>query len=85
MRLFRTVKSSNPSDGHGSIQSENGTMEIRFSRGAVLWRRSMDPSIAQHLTYEVDCTSGQLRAVNLRFPDSVKSPQESKARYVDHG
>jgi hypothetical protein len=27
----------------------------------------------------------ELRAVNLRFPDSVKSPQESKARYVDHG
>jgi cold shock CspA family protein len=85
MRLFGTIKSFNPSDGHGSIQPENGAKEIRFSRGAVLWRRSMDPSIAQRLLYEVDSASGQLRAVNLRFLDSERSPQESKVRYVDHG
>jgi len=46
MRYFGTVKAFDETRGHGSIQPEHGHEEIGFERGAVMWRRSADPTPA---------------------------------------
>ena len=67
MRYFGTVKSFDETRGHGSIQPELGDEEIGFERGAVMWRRSIDPAPGQRLSYEVGIRDGRTRAVNLRI------------------
>ena len=39
------------------------------SREAVLWRRSVDPLIGQHLSYDVNNVGGHSHAVNLRIAE----------------
>ena len=66
MRYFGTVKSFDETRGHGSIQPEHGHEEIGFERGAVMWRRSADPTPGQQFSYEVEIGEGRERAFNLR-------------------
>jgi len=66
MRYFGTVKSFDETRGRGSIQPEQGHEEIGFEKGAVIWRRSVDPTPGQRLSYEVRIRDGVTRAVNLR-------------------
>ena len=61
--------------GLGSIQTGLGNEEIDFERGAVMWRRSIDPAPGQVLSYEVKISDGRLRAVNLRN-DLATTPKE---------
>jgi cold shock CspA family protein len=65
MRYFGTVKSFDETRGHGSIQPEHRHEEIGFERGAVMWRRSVDPTPGQRLSYEVGMRDGRKRALNL--------------------
>jgi len=66
MRYFGTVKSFDETRGRGSIQPEQGHEEIGFEKGAVIWRRSVDPTPGQRLSYEVGIRDGHTSAVNLR-------------------
>lgn len=72
MRYFGTVKSFDETRGHGSIRADHRHEEIGFERGAVMWRRSVDPTPGQRLSYEVGIRNGRTRAVNLRniLPDT---------------
>lgn len=71
MRYFGTVKSFDETRGRGSIESGRGHEEIGFEKGAVIWRRSVDPIVGQLLSYEVGIREGHARAVKLRtiFPE----------------
>jgi cold shock CspA family protein len=66
MRCFGTVKSFDERRGSGSIEPERGHEDIGFEKGAVIWRRSVDPTPGQRLSYEVEIADGRTRAVNLR-------------------
>jgi cold shock CspA family protein len=44
MRCFGTVKSFDERRGSGSIEPERGHEDIGFEKGAVIWRRSVDPT-----------------------------------------
>lgn len=66
MRYFGTVKSFDETRGHGSIQPDSCDEEIGFERGAVMWRRSVDPTLGQRLAYEVRTRDGQTHAVKLQ-------------------
>jgi len=72
MRYFGTVKSFDETRGHGFIRPEHMHEEIGFERGAVMWRRSADPTLGQRLSYEVEIRDGRKRALNLRpiFPET---------------
>jgi len=71
MRYFGTIKSFDETLGCGSIQPERGHDEIGFEKGAVIWRRSVDPTPGQRLSYKVEISAGRKRALNLRtiFPE----------------
>jgi len=66
MRHLGTVIAFDSTLGLGSIQAGHGNEEIDFERGAVMWRRSIDPGPGQLLSYEVKIRDGRRRAVNLR-------------------
>ena len=66
MRYFGTVKSFDETRGRGSIEPERGHEEIGFEKGAVTWRRSVDPIVSQLLSNEVGIREGHARAVKLR-------------------
>lgn len=61
MRHLGTVMSFDSKLGLGSIQTGHGNEEIDFERGAVMWRRSIDPAPGQVLSYEVKISDGRLR------------------------
>jgi cold shock CspA family protein len=82
MRYFGTVKSFDETRGHGSISPEHGDHEIGFERGAVMWRRSVDPTPGQRLSYEVGIRNGSTRAVNLRTNLGETRRQEISVRAV---
>jgi cold shock CspA family protein len=66
MRYFGTVNSFDGTRGHGSIQPERSREEIGFEKGPVIWRRSVDPTPGQRLSYEVAIRDGRMRAVRVR-------------------
>jgi len=82
MRHFGTVKSFDETRGHGSIRPEHAHHEIGFERGAVMWRRSVDPTPGQRLSYEVGFRDGRTCAVNLRTNLRETGRQEISVRAV---
>jgi cold shock CspA family protein len=82
MRYFGTVKSFDETLGHGSISPEQGRHEIGFERGPVMWRRCVDPTPGQRLSYEVRIRDGRTCAVNLRTNLREGRRQEISLRAV---
>lgn len=64
MKLFGTVKSYDPAQGHGQISPETGGDLIRFDKSAISWDKNVPPTIGQRLSYET--ASDKNRAVNLQ-------------------
>ena len=53
MKYFGTVKSFDPSAGHGEIKQEAGGNDLPFERSAIQWDKSVAPSVGQRLSYDV--------------------------------
>ncbi|GAA3892086.1 hypothetical protein GCM10022276_09010 [Sphingomonas limnosediminicola] len=67
MKYFGTVKSFDTDKGHGEIKPETGGNDIRFETSAILWDKSIAPTVGQRLSYDVGHASDrQPCAVNLQ-------------------
>jgi cold shock CspA family protein len=82
MTYFGTVKTFDETRGHGSIGPEYGHHVIGFERGAFIWRRSVDQTPGQRLSYEVEIRDGRARAVKLRTGLRETRTQKTSMRPV---
>jgi cold shock CspA family protein len=66
MKYFGTVKSFDEAKGEGSLKPASGGADLDFKRQALMWDRRIAPTPGQRLSYELNTTQGQARAVNLQ-------------------
>ena len=66
MKYFGTVKSFDPTTGHGEIKQEAGGDLLRFDRAAFSWPKDIVPTIGQRLSYDVGTNNQLSCALNLQ-------------------
>ena len=66
MKYFGTIKSFDTAKGFGEISPEVAGSTIRFETSAIMWDKTVAPTIGQRLSYDVGTNNDrQPRAMNL--------------------